>query len=140
MSAARCRDAALGAADTVAPAGCMTQPAPSVTPADVARVIRRDFSAPDVAAAEAIVREYGQADEPEPDRVRLAALKLAAGSLEELRRHIGIAKMDFRDVLLAAEYPKAGRGWVRIDRLAPEKRQEVYDADWEQYEDWLKRE
>jgi len=117
----------------------MTQPAPSVSEEDVARVIRRDFSDTDVPAAEAIVMEYGRESfEREADRVRLAALKLAAGSIEALRRHINNAKCDFRDVLSAAEYPKATKVWNRIDRLSPEKRQEIYDDDWRQYENWLR--
>jgi len=118
----------------------MTQPTPSVSEADVARVIRRDFSDIEVSAAEAIVMEYGgESYEREPDRVRLAALKLAAGNIDSLRRHIDYAKSDFRDVLSAAEYPKATKVWSRIDRLSPEKRQEIYDDDWRQYEDWLRR-
>ena len=118
----------------------VTQPTPSVTDADVTRVIRREFANADVAAAEAIVQEYGRESyERELARVRLAALKLAAGNLDALRRHIGDAKVDFRDVLLAAEYPQAGRMWGRINELSPEKRQAIYNADWKQYEEWLGR-
>jgi hypothetical protein len=118
----------------------MTQPTPSVSEADVERVLTRDFSDTDLPAARAIVLDYGrESHEIEPDRVRLAALKLAAGDVQALRRHVDVAKMDFRDALLAAEYPKAGKFLSRMDRLSAEKRQEIYDADWKQYEDWLRR-
>jgi hypothetical protein len=118
----------------------MSQPTPSVNEADVARVIRRDFAGTDVPEVEAIVMGYGRdAYHSEPHRVRLAALKLAAGNLEALRRHIDTARMDFRDVLAAAEYPEATRVWTRIDRLSPEERQQIYDDDWRQYEGWLTR-
>lgn len=113
---------------------------PSWTAADVARVIRRDFPEADVAAAEAVVLEYGREDhEPEPDRVRLAALKLAAGNIEKLRGHITVAKADFRDVILAAEFPKRAKVWVGIDRMPPEKQEKIRDDDRKQYETWLKR-
>jgi len=39
------------------------------------------------------------------DRVRLAVLKVAAGDLPELRRQVEVAKVDWRDVLIAAEQP-----------------------------------
>jgi hypothetical protein len=35
----------------------------------------------------------------------LAALKLANGDLNALKRHITLAKQGYRDVLAAAEYP-----------------------------------
>ena len=118
----------------------MTQPAPSVTHADVVRVLRREFADADVSAAETIVMEYGrESHEREPARVRLAVLKLAAGNLAALRRHIGDAKVDFRDVLSAAEYPRATRIWSRMDGLSPDERQATYDADWKQYAEWLQR-
>ncbi len=83
-----------------------TQPTPTVTSADVERVVRRDFLPDRVPAVLAILNEYGtERWHHEPYRVRLAALKIAAGSLEELRVQIKIAKTDYRDVLASAEYP-----------------------------------
>ena len=49
--------------------------------------------------------EYGgETWQREPHRVRLAVLKLAAGSMERLRREVESAKRDYRDVLAPAEY------------------------------------
>lgn len=118
----------------------MPQPTPSVTEVDVARIIRRDFAEAEVATAGALVREYGREPyECEPSRVRLATLKLASGDLDALRQHIAAAKADFREVLLEAEYPHAGRVWTRMDAWSPDRRQAIYDKDWKQYEEWLKR-
>jgi hypothetical protein len=36
------------------------------------------------------------------DRIQLAVVKLSNGSLRELHRHIGVAQVDWRDVLVAA--------------------------------------
>ena len=48
----------------------------------------------------AMLSEYGLEDwQLEADRVRLAVLKLAAGSIERLRYEIEGAKADYRDVL-----------------------------------------
>jgi hypothetical protein len=83
--------------------------------------------------------EYGVEDwQRERDRVQLAVLKLAAKSLEGLRRHIEAAKCDFRDVLGPAEYPGYEKKMFRIDKLPEAERQRIIDADWKQYQDWFK--
>ncbi len=83
-----------------------TQPASTVISADVERVVRRDFLPDRVPEVLAILNEYGtERWHHEPDRVRLAALKIAAGRLEELRIQTKLAKTDYRDVLASAESP-----------------------------------
>lgn len=116
------------------------QPTPNVTSADVERVVRRDFPADRVADVMAMLSEYGVEDwQREADRVRLAALKLAAGSIERLRYEIEGAKADYRDVLGPAEYPGYGKRVGGRKKLPPEEEQRVIDADWKQYQDWLMR-
>ena len=118
----------------------MTQPHPTITPADLERVVRRDFPAERVDEVFAMLNEYGGEDwHSEPERVRAAALKLAAGSIEELRGHIECAKMDYRDVLAPAEYPGYTKYWFRINKLPADEVQRIIDADWTQYQDWLTR-
>jgi hypothetical protein len=118
----------------------MMQPTPNVSEADVERIVHRDFLSADRATVLAILSEYGTDDwEPERDRVRLAALKSAKGSLDELRDHVATAKRDYRDVLAAAEYPLAFERWPQWDTVSPEERQRIYDSDWEQYQRWLER-
>ncbi len=116
------------------------QPVPQVTPADIERVVRRDFPDADVPEALALLAEYGP--EPwhrEPDRVRLAALKLAEGSLQKLRMAIDRAKRDYREVLAPAEYPKFTQHGVRKGRSSSQERQQLYSDDWQQYERWLRK-
>jgi hypothetical protein len=117
-----------------------TQPVPSVSRADVERIVRRDFPADRQAEALGLLDEYG----PEgwhraPDRVHLAALKLAAGRIEALRYQIEEAKHDYRDVIGAAEYPSYMRRWSRVPSLSPDEQQRIVDADWQQYQEWLAR-
>jgi hypothetical protein len=116
------------------------QPTPAVTAADVERIVRRDFPADRVAEVFAMLDEYGTEKwHLEPHRVRVAALKLAAGSIERLRREIEGAKCDWRDVLSAAEYPGYSRRVSRARSLPADKVQRIINADWKQYQDWFTR-
>jgi hypothetical protein len=106
----------------------------------VERVIQREYVGDCVEAVQAMLGEYGLGEwHREPDRVRLAALKLAAGSMERLRYEIEGAKGDYRDVLGKAEYPGYRKRMFRIDELPEEERQKIIDDDWKQYQDWLGR-
>jgi hypothetical protein len=117
------------------------QPVPRVTEADVERVVRRDFPSGDHGGVLDVLHQYGT--EPwqrEESRVRLAALKLADGDAEQLRRHIEVAKRDYRDVLAAAEYPGYMRDIPPAEDVPAEEKQRVIDRDRAQYEAWLRRE
>jgi hypothetical protein len=116
------------------------QPTPTVTNADVERVVRRDFPAERVPEVLAMLDEYGtETWQREPHRVRLAALKLAAGSIERLRYQVEGAKRDYRDVLAPAEYPGYSKRMFRIRDLPQDEQQRIIDDDWKQYQDWLTR-
>ncbi len=117
-----------------------SQPFPTVTGADVERIVRRDFPADRVAEVLAMLEKYGR--EPwhrEPHRVHVAALKLAAGNIERLRQEIEGARRDYRDVLAYAEYPGYFRRVPAHGRLPAEEEQRIIDADWKQYQDWFVR-
>jgi hypothetical protein len=117
-----------------------TQPAPDVSSTDVDRVVSRDFAPEQRAQALATLRRHGMEDwQREADRVRLAALKLAAGSLARLSSAIEAATMDYRDVLGPAEYPACTKRAFRIDALPAEERARIIDDDWMQYQDGLAR-
>lgn len=114
----------------------MEQPIPDVTEADVDRVLRRDFAAQDAAQVKSWLRVLRP---PLAPRVALAVLKLADGSLEGVRLHLELARRDWRDVIVGAEYPvymeRVSRGGDRDkDRL-----REIIQADWKQYSAWLQR-
>jgi len=112
------------------------QPHPTVTRADIERVVRRDFPAELFAQVMAVLNEY---DDWECDRVRVAVLKLANGNMERLRYEIEGAKCDFRDVLGPAEYPGYTKKMFRMNKLPSEEQQRIIDADWKQYQDWFTR-
>jgi hypothetical protein len=117
-----------------------SQPTPNVTNADVDRIVTRDYAADQRARVWVVLREYGSEEwHPEIDRVRVAALKLAAGNLEHLRLHIDVAKIDYRDVIAAAEYPGYMKRIPPSEDVPPHERAQVIRDDWEQYEQWLTR-
>ena len=87
-----------------------------------------------------MLEEYGTAEwHREPERVRVAALKLASGNIERLRREVEAAKCDYRDVLVAAEYPDYFKLVPGPGEIPEEEEQRIIDADWKQYQDWFTR-
>jgi len=82
-----------------------------------------------------ILQGYGRgAHEREPDRVRLAILKLAGAELRSVEKYTGYARDDYRTILAWAEYPRQAREWVMPDADAKRK---MIEADRAEYEDWL---
>ena len=116
------------------------QPIPDVSLADVERIVRRDFPGTEFDAVMAVLKQYGTEKwQRERARVQLAALKLADRDLDKLQRFIEVASRDYRDVLVAAEYPEYGRRTSSVANPAAIDREEVIDRDWEQYQNWLSR-
>jgi len=109
----------------------------------VKKIVRRTF-APDQ-QPEAIrlleqkcVRFPLTEDTPEGlERNRLAVLKLSRGNLRELQTQIDAARIDWRDVLNAAEYPEASRDLSAYHKLDQASREMVDQRDRQQYLDWL---
>jgi len=76
---------------------------------DVEAAARSAFPASDAQTILSILDEYGVQDwERERERVQLAILKLSAGEESRLRYFTGVAKQDYRDVLMWADNPPAG--------------------------------
>ena len=83
-----------------------------------------------------ILEQYGSGDfHREADRVRMAILKLAGKSPEQVRYYTLQACRDYRDVLAGAEYPKqmAHFPWREKD---PEGLAHIRAEDKEQYQSW----
>jgi len=117
-----------------------SQPIPKVTPDDVERVVGRDFTADEYATVTAMLREFGTENwHREPARVQLAALKVANGSVQKLRACIDSAKRDYRDALAVAEYPGYCKIGFRARELPEKERRRIFEEDWRQYQEWLKR-
>jgi len=58
----------------------------------------------------AILDLYGvEPYERERERVQLDILKLSEGDIDKLRKVVGLAKRDYRDVIVAAEYTNLNR-------------------------------
>ena len=72
----------------------------------------------------------------EPDRVRLAALKLARGDEKQLRYYLESAKRDYRDVVGPAEYPGDMKSRFQ-SKLTAEERDRISQSDSKQYQAWL---
>jgi hypothetical protein len=114
----------------------MAQPIPKVSPADVKRVIQRDFPAEQFDAVMTLLTEVTD----EVPRIQLAVLKLADGNLERVAFYVNEAKWDWREVLGKAEYPKARNKWgSRRWDTDDSCREAVYAEDWQQHQAWLNR-
>ena len=113
---------------------------PIATRSDVEKVVRREFPAGQFDAVMAILGGYGSDDgQPEPNRVRLAVLKLSAGKVDWLPLYLESAKHDYKDVLARAEQPGCREKAPRIDRTPSGLRERIFAEDRSQYESWLSR-
>ena len=83
----------------------------SKTADQVRRKIAQVFPDRDAETIQAVLARYGtEKHEQEPDRVRLAILKLCdEEDAPELERMVECAKQDFRDILAWAEYPNQSK-------------------------------
>ena len=117
------------------------QPVPQVSAADVDRMVRRDFPEYQFDTIFNVLDTYGaELSEPGRARVQLAALKLANGNIDTLRRHIDTAARDYKDVLSWAEYPEySKRSTVDAHKLSAREREQIIQSDWNQYEAWRRR-
>ena len=68
-----------------------------------------------------------------------AMLKNGGGSVEKLRGELHNASGWWREIISEAEYPEASRKWFHIEKYSPEEQQAIFDRDWRQYEEWLRR-
>jgi hypothetical protein len=116
-----------------------TQPISTGRPADVIRIVSRDFPVTEIDVALSVLNLYGTEKlHNEPVRVRLAALKLAAGRLDQLKVFVREALLDYRDVIGPAEYPGYGRLCHSGDIPVNVMERTIAD-DSKQYNEWLRR-
>jgi len=90
------------------------------------------------------LQKFGtEAYEREAERVRLAILKLCEARTERVIELVAMAKRDYRDVLMWAEYPAEGQAlWTVRPDLSSEERLRLEDLrrrDRQQYQDWLEQ-
>ncbi len=74
--------------------------------AQLLEAIQQTFPAAEPEAILEVLNLYGQAPhEREQQRVYLAMLKVSQGDLDKLNAALKLAKEDYRDILMQAEYP-----------------------------------
>lgn len=99
------------------------------------QVIEQDYPEPQRRIVDEILNWYDDQDcQREHDRVRLAALKIADGDIDQLKQAINTARRDYRDILAWAESPN------EMDRMFGRNkmtRKEAALADQKQMNDWL---
>lgn len=84
-----------------------------------------------------LLAQYGQEPyERERERVHLAILKLCGGDKSQLQGLVEAAKVDYRDVLAWAEYPRQ----IRSGSASSAAFGEIIKADRKEYLDWLRDE
>lgn len=97
--------------------------------------MKREFPDEEFATVMATLNEYVPRYNDNPIPVRLAALRLANGSVSRLRDEIESAKRDYRDVILPAVYPSYSK--IGGARLSSKKRK-IFESERQKYEDWFK--
>jgi len=102
---------------------------------ELQQVIKHDYPESQHDIVVDVLGWYGDQDyQREHDRVRLAALKIADGDLEQLKQAVNTARRDYRDILAWAESPN------EMDRMFGRNkmtRREATVADQKQMQDWL---
>lgn len=73
---------------------------------DIVEYVRSNFEEPDRSLVTTVLESYAG---PEPDRVRRCVLHLANGDAGEVKDLVEVATVDYRDVILSAEYDSGDR-------------------------------
>ena len=81
------------------------QSVPTVTAADIARLVRRDFPPELHGEVNSRLATY-ESISVGKERVLAAILKLADGKIDDIENYVKAANADFRDVFAWAEYPR----------------------------------
>ena len=113
----------------------MEQPAFRPESGDLERKIQAVFAdGEDASLASEMLAAYEPLGSEDADRIRLAALYISGGSLDRLERAIDDARIDWRDVLVAAEY----RAYTELPLDASQDdRDRAIRADWDRYTPWV---
>lgn len=114
----------------------MKQPVPKVSQADALRIIARDFEPPNGERVRVLLADPELTLSP---RTLLAVLKLSNGDVGSVAANLETARKDWRDVIAYAEYPAYMRAASGSTRLSADRRSELIQADWKQYQLWLNR-
>ena len=89
------------------------------------------------AALNELLRYGGSSDEPEPERVRLAILKLAGSNQDELKKIVDGAKEDWEDIVGWAERPRETRSHMGNHKLHENQNRKIQQEDRDEWNSWL---
>ena len=116
----------------------MEQRIPDISDGDVKRISKRDFPQLELPAIESILKEYKSESKKGRNRIYAAVLKLSNGNIELMKKYIEKANKDFRDVIALSEYPNYSK-YAFDNSLNEEKKKQLINEDWIQYETWLNK-
>jgi len=102
----------------------------------VTALIEKLFSAADAPDIRGMIREFHWAPEPLLDeRIHMDILEVCDGKTGKVRKLVELAKRDWRDLIMIAEYEVTegkivlnARGQTRLAEIAIRKRQRVADG------------
>jgi hypothetical protein len=103
----------------------------------VAALVEKIFPSADAAQIRGMIREFHWAPEPLLDeRIHLDILEVCDGKIEKVRELVELAKIDWRDLIMVAEYEVTegkivlkARGQSRLAEIAMRKRQRTADGE-----------
>lgn len=111
-----------------------TQPVPKITKIILERIVERDFGESS-ARVKAKLNQIESDTESGKNRISAAILKLSNGNSKAVDNYIEISKVDFRDVISQAEYPRCSK--LEFEDLEKLGIREIYFKDWKEYSEWL---
>jgi len=116
----------------------MEQKVPIITKLDINRIINRDFPPNKLDEIDGILKLYKSDGDNGGYRIYASIFKLSDGNIMSLKKYVGMANNDFRDIISMAEYPNYSEHAFEDD-LSMEMEKQLITNDWTQYESWLNR-
>lgn len=114
----------------------MEQKIPKIDDSDIKRIVKRDFSQVEFNEIESILKMYESDSEAGKNRIYASILKLSNGNVEIIKGLVEKANYDYRDIIALSEYPNYSKH-AFDNTLSEEKKRQLMDDDWFQYEQWL---
>ena len=109
----------------------MRSDTPTVTKSDIDRIILRDYPDHELVVIWDVLKLYGHG---EAFRIYAAALKEGKGDVARLKEMIALANIDYRDLLVAAEYPRQ-----QTIGLFQNHSVQTLESDSTQYYEWFNK-
>jgi len=107
---------------------------PSVSDADILRIVARDFAADQHPSILEMIRSVTVREKP---RVVAACLKNAQGNLAKLNSELSNAVDYWREIISEAEYPNYIKKYGRLRTLSTDQVAEIIEKDKQQYLAWF---